>query len=344
MFPFRRRRSSINSHRPASDICPMKPPYAFENNSRSTSDSLNGFTLIELLVVISIIALLLAILLPSLHKAREQAKQVVCGSQLRDFGKGFYLYANENKDYLCSGSFDPEVSNGRDGPVDKVGWVADLVRNKFAEPGKMLCPSNPAIYNQKLRPGAAGKESYTAEQARDLIERGFNSNYTHSWYMARTQYDPSRATSSTNAANFKRRDTTRGPLRSAGMGRASPAMVPLLGDGRSDTDEPLFGERCVKTMTDGPYGGPFGLQSFADFGPAHGVGSFIARGKNTNRTIANVLFGDTHVDVFVDTDRDGEFGIDVRKNPPAQMDLDSKLVFDGVLSIGRRSYSPWAIK
>ncbi len=303
-----------------------------------------GFTLIELLVVISIIMLLLAILIPSLTGAREQAKQAVCASTFQGFGRGFYLYAGENRDYMSSGSFDPEVSNGRDGPVDKVGWVADLVRFKFAYPGKQLCPSNPAIYNQKLRPGAAGKESYTEEQARDLIERGFNTNYTQSWYMARTQYDQAKAKKSPNSANWKRRDTTVGPLRTASMLQVAPASVPLLGDGRTDSDEPLFGERCVKTMTDGPYGGPFGIQSFADFGPAHGVGSWIRGDKGHNRTMANVLFADGHVDVFRDVDRDGEFGINTRKNPPEQKDLDHKMVFDGVLTLGRASRSPFTPK
>ena len=54
-----------------------------------------GFTLIELLVVISIIALLLTILLPSLKKARELAKIVVCGSQERQLGLGYTLYAED---------------------------------------------------------------------------------------------------------------------------------------------------------------------------------------------------------------------------------------------------------
>ena len=55
-----------------------------------------GFTLVELLVVISIIALLLAILMPSLQKAREQAKTVVCLSNLRQWGMIFGLYTNDN--------------------------------------------------------------------------------------------------------------------------------------------------------------------------------------------------------------------------------------------------------
>lgn len=57
-----------------------------------------GFTLIELLVVIAIIALLLSILLPSLQKAKDQAKRVLCSARLRNFGVAELSYAaNENR-------------------------------------------------------------------------------------------------------------------------------------------------------------------------------------------------------------------------------------------------------
>jgi len=54
---------------------------------------LTGFTLIELLVVISIIALLMAILVPVLRKAREQGKAVNCTSNLRQIGFAASFYA-----------------------------------------------------------------------------------------------------------------------------------------------------------------------------------------------------------------------------------------------------------
>lgn len=71
-----------------------------------------GFTLIELLVVVAIIALLISILLPSLGRARELAKQAVCRSNLRGIGQACHIYANDNREYFPVAPHQPVPTTG----------------------------------------------------------------------------------------------------------------------------------------------------------------------------------------------------------------------------------------
>lgn len=64
------------------------------------SGQIRGFTIVELLVVIGILALLMAILLPVVRRARESGRRAVCMSNLRQVGLAMLLYVDENKGYL----------------------------------------------------------------------------------------------------------------------------------------------------------------------------------------------------------------------------------------------------
>lgn len=105
-----------------------------------------GFTLIELLVVVAIIAVLVAILLPALNNAREQAKSVVCQNQLRQSASYLLLYANENKDYMVM--YRCHMPNGS----DEYSWLTWLGRSGFLK-GETNNTLNPGDNNSQRNVG-----------------------------------------------------------------------------------------------------------------------------------------------------------------------------------------------
>ena len=78
--------------------------------SRRTKQEPAKFTLIELLVVIAIIAILAAMLMPALERAREGALQAACTSNLHQIGLGFTMYANDSGGLLM----EPNLVQGSD--------------------------------------------------------------------------------------------------------------------------------------------------------------------------------------------------------------------------------------
>jgi prepilin-type N-terminal cleavage/methylation domain-containing protein/prepilin-type processing-associated H-X9-DG protein len=103
-----------------------------------------AFTLVELLVVIGIIALLVAMLLPALNKAREASKAATCLSNLRQITTAFILFAHDNKGFLpqigsAGTGAEPYTIDGANYNV-LVRWFGGLygTPQKFHPPAAML--------------------------------------------------------------------------------------------------------------------------------------------------------------------------------------------------------------
>lgn len=94
-----------------------------------------AFTLVELLVVIGITAILIAILLPALNKAREAAKAIVCGSNLHQLYVVTTMYANDNHGFL--------YSSADKGQIERY-WPAILATNRYLDAQRYRVPGVPS--------------------------------------------------------------------------------------------------------------------------------------------------------------------------------------------------------
>ena len=105
----------------------------------------NGFTLIELLVVISIIAVLMAVLMPSLQRVRKQAMAAVCESNQHSWALLFQMYAQDHDDKLMLGFDSLEGSGTRDG---RHSWMHTLKPYAGDVNEIRLCPRAKRTVNQ----------------------------------------------------------------------------------------------------------------------------------------------------------------------------------------------------
>ncbi len=167
---------------------------------RTRFASKKGFTLIELLVVIAIIALLVSILLPSLHKAKELARAIVCSTNVSSVGKGIFVYAAENNDFQPTligdgadssggtsyqiGYYDntPVVGGTPDsntsGTLGGYNWYYKMMIGNYANDKEesLLCPSKKVAFAS----GCTLPTHYAAPFSRVLIPgSGYDASASH---------------------------------------------------------------------------------------------------------------------------------------------------------------------
>ena len=136
----------------------------------------SGFTLIELLVVIAIIALLVSILLPSLNRAKELTRSVVCQANLRSIGAALGLYITETSYYPGGHTWNPS-----DAPC--MTWPSRLRACAGSDIFWCLSSDPRSKWTVQFGSGLATRYGYQADEVRLGADTAFSYGYNNwgSW-------------------------------------------------------------------------------------------------------------------------------------------------------------------